>query len=232
MTKSLPLFDESGFVVNPGALLFGFMVYPDCERSARQFSQIIVQENRAWMAGGEYRRGALFHAVVGAVKMPLLTLVGEMALQLVEGHLGGRGYSKSKAAHVVSEIYATRKTEDGKRYPTEPRRLGRAFAEYSSVAHLWAAVGIGRSDVRGGASVSHRTINTMMLSREMLTEVLVNSEMLGDVLTTASGDGNRWTALPDLARFVDPSRDYSVSGSEHPKTAEALADYKARSGGR
>ncbi|WP_162620484.1 hypothetical protein [Limimaricola cinnabarinus] len=230
MTKSLPLFDDSGFVENPGALLFGFMVYPECERSARQFSQIIVQENQAWIAGSEYREGTLFRAVMGAVNMPLLTLVGEMALQLVEDHLNGKAYSKSKAAHVVHEMFAKRRTEDGGSYPREPRRLGRAFSQYSSVAHLWAAVGIARSDGRGGSSVGGRTINSMMLSREILAEVLVNSEMLSDVLTKASGDDCRWTALPGLARFYDPSRDYSVSTLEHPGISEALATYRARSG--
>lgn len=140
MPRQLPIVVNRKLRDDAVVIILGHMFYPEDKPSAEQFSHLTTRE---FLAHSDVP-SELFRVVTKSLKLGKLPLVGEVALLLAATMDGDHSLSLSKAAFVVSEHHSTDTDENGKRIPTSENKIRETFAEYSSVAHLWAAFQLDR----------------------------------------------------------------------------------------
>ena len=230
MNRWLPLFEDGLFIPNPEDTTLGFMLFPNCQRSAHQVAQLMVDEIRAKKLDPGFRPGQLLEIVQNKLPMALLNLVGDMAIRVFTNATQGKEVSISKAAWVISERNATNTTLEGKPLPTSERRLREHFKLYRPVIHLWAASRIAHVHKSGELDEFNPFIH-LWLDRPRLVQFLAHAAIVQSVLQEALDEPNFWSVPSELASHLDPKTSYGIRYiGDHPSVAEALGSYSARSG--
>lgn len=188
MDRNLALFDSSDTLVPYAAeLLWGVMHYPDSFSSALQF-QLCASVQRDQMKTGN-------NAVTHGIRLFLAdferragraNIAGFLAGTLIRLKKNGHAASIRRAAHFVSEE-ALEFQEPGRKtrssFPTDQGAIMKAFREYGSVAHFWAA-----------SQVTRTTIDVLTESDQQIKHFLHVANLMMKLLESAAPGYNleRW----------------------------------------
>ena len=125
--RSIPITEEGQLRSDAGMLVLGYMLYPHCERSTKQFAQILAEETIASSCDPQYRAGDILGLILHKQPIPKLLLAGQVALRVCANHTRhGEAYFY-RAAHVVSELNATNKTIEGKNISSDASVLRKKY---------------------------------------------------------------------------------------------------------
>ncbi len=231
MSGTLPIFDGDQLTDYAGFRVFSVMMYPKDARSAENLYRILVSEHEASLLAATYSESELFKTVWKSSNYPLMVTVGEMALRMAKNHLDGLAPSKSLAAHMVAENNRQVRLENGKKRPSDTKRLRKTFNEFLPVAHLWGSLCILRNDLRGNAISGEAAIPAVMLERETLIEVLVQSLIIEDLLQACLPDFVPISASAKIVALADPEKSYAIRALGNTDASiEAVRTYVSRSG--
>jgi hypothetical protein len=174
--KTIPIVEAGQLVPEAGMLILGYMLHPNCERSAQQFTSILIEETIAKANDPSYQPSAILEKVVDTRLFLHLMLTGELAQSICANHARtGEPYYK-KARFYVSESNATKKTLSGKPIPSSESTIHKNFKEYRAVMHFWAAACHHYPQEDG---------TTLTSSTDVITEMLISSSFLGHFLSIA-----------------------------------------------
>lgn len=224
--KSIPIAVDGHLRYDAGMLVLGYMLYPHCERSAKQFTQILAEETKASSCDPHYRAGDILRLIFHKQPIPKLLLAGQVALRVCANHTRhGEAYFY-RAAHVVSELNATNKTIEGKNVPSDASALRKIFLKYEPVMHFWAAAyhHYPLDDGRGISGVD--VLNQMHISLEFLGAFLATAAQFEEILREAKSPQYVWSATAPASTIWD--FDYFAKaklGKETPETLAALKSY-------
>jgi len=170
-------------------LVLGYMLNPNCERSAQQFARIVAEETIAKVRQSDYLPGEIFKSQLDGRLISRLLLTGQAAIRVCKNFQRNGVADFSKAIHVVSELNATNKTLDGKPLATSERRLRETFSEFQASIHFWAA------------AYTHYPLADIgvLTGIDAITEMHISSEFLGQFLAVAK----QYEYMLDQAKPVD-----------------------------
>jgi len=224
--KSIPIAEEGQLRHDAGMLVLGYMLYPHCERSTKQFAQILAEETIASSCDPHYQTGDILGLMLQKQPIPKLLLAGQVALRICANHTRhGEAYFY-RASHVVSELNATNKTVEGKNISSDAGLLRGIFREYEPVMHFWAAAYhhyvLDDGRVISGVDV----LNRMHISLEFLGAFLATAAQFEEILREARSPQYVWSATGPASAIWD--LDYFAKaklGEETPETLAALESY-------
>ncbi|MFG6549447.1 hypothetical protein ACGYLV_10335 [Sulfitobacter sp. M21595] len=227
--KDIPILENGQLRPEAGILILGYMLYPHCERSAKQFAYILEEETKDKFSGRHTQTGLILASILHKQPFSRLLLTGQVALRVCANHTRhGQAYF-SRAAHIVSELNATNKTVAGKSLATDPGRLETTYREYQSVIHFWAAA-YHRYALEDGRSISGiDAINEMHISLEFLGAFLATASQFEGILQEAKPPKYVWSTSRQ-AKEVWNFDYFPVAslGDEPPETIAALSSYRSR----
>lgn len=77
--KTIPIVEAGQLVPEAGMLILGYMLHPNCERSAQQFTSILVEETIAKANDPSYQPSAILEKLVDVKLIRRLMLTGQLA---------------------------------------------------------------------------------------------------------------------------------------------------------
>lgn len=226
--EDIPIIESGQLTPKAGMLILGYMLYPNCKRSAHQFAQIVAEETIAKASEANYQPGQIFTDQFDTRLILRLILCGQVALRMCRSQLADGNANLSKAAHVVSELNATNKTKVGKPLPTDEARLRKTFAEYRPSIHFWAAANVEYQ--QGGRTISGiEVINEMQTSPEFLGKFLSVARQMEEILHEAKPAAMVWSTSKAMHQVWDIKElPKARLLSETIDATKALASYKSR----
>ena len=138
-SRIIPIVEAGQLVPEAGMLVLGYMFYPNCQRSAHQFAQILSEETVAKTRDPDYIPSRILTKVLDARVVSRLLLAGQLALRVCANFKREGSADFNKAAYLVSSLNAANKDGRGKSLPSDDRRLRATYSEYSASIHFWAA---------------------------------------------------------------------------------------------
>ncbi|UWR37673.1 hypothetical protein [Sulfitobacter sp. W074] len=228
-TMDIPITSNGQLKPEAGMLILGYMIHPNCERSANQFAQIIADETLAKAHDADCRPSQIFAALVDSKLINRLLLTGEVALKVCANYARTGNPDFSKAAHVVSELNSTIKTTDGKPLPTAERRLRDTFTEYQSVMPLWAAASIGYQHEDGRLISGWDALAEMHVRYEFLGRFLNAARQFELILAKAKPSDLTWSATACATEIWDFDAFPTIALGDEPEAVKAaLSSYSSR----
>ncbi|MEQ5827598.1 hypothetical protein J3456_09535 [Sulfitobacter sp. NFXS29] len=225
----IPITRDGQLIPEAGMLVLGYMIHPNCERSANQFAQIVARETLAKAHDPNCLPSQVLAALVDRKLINRLLLTGEVALKVCANYVRTGEPDLSKAAHIVSEVNSTLRTTDGKALPTAERRLRETFSEYQSVMALWAAAGIGYSRDDGTLFSGIDALAEMHVGYEFLGRFLNAARQIEIILAQAKPPNTLWSATVPAEEIWDFDALPTLSlGEESEAMKLARTSYRSR----
>ncbi|WP_417240591.1 hypothetical protein [Celeribacter halophilus] len=227
--KTIPIVEAGQLVPEAGMLILGYMLHPNCERSAQQFTGILVEETIAKSNDPSYQPSAILEKLVDVKLIRRLMLTGQLAQRICANHARNGDGEFSKAAHVVSELNATNTTLSGDPLPTDADRLRNTFLKHRAVMHFWAASYYHYPQDDGTILTGMEAITEMLISPSFLGHFLSIAKQFEEVLAEAKPAACVWSATEPASEIWDLNQFPKMHVKrETPQAKEALRSYRSR----
>lgn len=227
--KAIPITDDGQLVQEAGMLVFGYMMHPNCERSARQFARVLSEETYAKAGGGSYQQSSISEAILDFPLINRLLLCGHVAHRVCTSYVQSGAADLTKASHIVSELNATNRTMDGKSLPTDKDRLRKTFLVYRPTIHFWAAAYCSHSLEDGRSINGLESLNEALVSPEFLGIFLAMAKHFEEILAKAKPSKFIWSAAKTGFEIWDFNQLPKMSPLPETEIAKsALASYRTR----
>ncbi|WP_417272727.1 hypothetical protein [Celeribacter halophilus] len=226
--KTIPIVEAGQLVPEAGMLILGYMLHPNCERSAQQFTRVLVEETIAKANDPSYQPSAILEKVVDVKVFLHLMLTGHLAQRICANHARtGEPYYK-KALFLVSELNATNKTLSGKSIPSSVSTIHENFLKYRAVMHFWAASYYHYPQDDGTILTGVEAITEMLISSSFLGHFLSIAKQFEEMLAEAKPAAHVWSASEPASEIWDWNQFPKMRLKlESPKALEALKSYRS-----
>lgn len=227
--RTIPIIEDGQLIPEAGMLILGYMLYPNCERSAHQFARIVADETVSKARDAVYQPGLILKELVEGQPIPRLLLAGQVALRVCKNYLSDGSANLSRATHVVSELNATNSTRNGKPLPTAEGRLRGTFIEYRASIHFWAAAYTCYTLCDGSFLTGVDAIAEMHISSEFLGQFLAVAKQIEEILRLAKPHPFIWSATEPASEIWDFTQ-FPNSGpcADPPAVKTAMSSFKTR----
>lgn len=224
--KTIPIVEAGQLVPEAGMLILGYMLHPNCERSAQQFTSILVEETIAKANDPSYQPSAILEKLVDVKLIRRLMLTGQLAQRICANHARNGDPDFRKAAFLVSELNATNKTWSGQPLPTAERRLRETFQDYRAAMHFWAAAYHHYPQDDGTTLTGMEAITEMLISSSFLGHFLSIATQFEEMLAEAKPAAHVWSASEPASEIWNLSQFPKMRVKrETPQAKEALKSY-------
>lgn len=229
IVRSIPITENGQLIPEAGMLVLGYMMYPNCERSAHQFTRILAEETVAKALDPQYCPGEIMGIIIDDRLVARLILAGEVAQRVCTNHVKEGSANFNRAAHVVAERNANIKTVCGKPLPTDKDRLKATFRTYRATIHFWAAVHNEYLMEDGNSLTGVDVTEKMCGSPEFLGQFLAVAKQFEEMLAEAKPSHNIWSTSELASTIWDFEKLPTLSAlPELPETVAALSSYRSQ----